>query len=1183
MKLKRLVLQGYKTFAGKTEFIFDAGVTAIVGPNGSGKSNVADALRWVLGEQSYSSLRGKRTVDMIFAGSQSRPRAGMASAILTLDNSDGWLPIDFTEVEIGRRAYRSGENEYLLNGQKVRLKDITDLLATSGLAERTYTVIGQGLIDQALSLRADERRALFEEAAGISHYKARRAETLRRLEETTHNLERVHDILAEIRPRLAGLKRQATRARNHEQVVKDLRYLLRIWYGYKWEQAKADLRLAREASDGAEQAWQSSRAALLAQQGQIDRLQQLINRLQETIGTTRSQRDRLREQLAAVRRDVAIQAERQRAIGRQLAEIEQDLPPLEAQRATAESELAAAMSELHEAQAALQGQQSELRRFSAAFEARQVEVRQRQSAVQEAEARQRSAQTGLAQAEGQLSQLRERLQERATEGDAPDEAELQAAAKAVAQTTAQVETLQTAVQALQEERAAAQKERRALIETLKAARRDARDEENGLKKERDQAARLEARADLLDQMRRKALKPAAGAQLIGQFAALVTIPPAHRTALEAALAARLGALVTATRADLEALAEANVAQPLFLAALENLRPPAPPPLPTDSGLLGRASDLVSAPPALQPLAALLLDGVLLAADRPAAYRLAADLPPGGVAAAPDGFCVYAGGLVSTPGAAAADSILAREEAWRAARAALETQQARLAALETAAAQRQAAIQAQQDQVDRLQESERQLERRESAANGELAQAQRALDRARQQQAFSQRRREERAQELARLEARITAVEEQLEGRRVELGRWEATAVQARARLAELPTVEDQQQRQSLQQEVATAQTIVAGRQAVVDSRRATLNQIAQQINRLQERQNSLRRQQTELTLAAEEATQQALQSELARLDGELEPLLARLAENRRELSGLQEKTAELQRHTHELETQYTQTRIRLTQRENQIEGLQERIKADLGIVAFTYDEEQTGATPLPIGEVVEQLPQVDELPADIEVTIQNYRGQIQRMGAINPDAPEEYEETQARHDFLTQQIEDLTSTDARLRKVIRELDELTSRAFAETVEKVNAVFGHTFTQLFGGGAARLVLTDPDDLTISGVDIIARLPNRREQGLALLSGGERSLTASALIFALLKVAPTPFCVMDEVDAALDEANINRFRELLFELSRKSQFVVITHNRGTVQVADTIYGISMQPDSTSQVISIKPEDYVKESLL
>jgi chromosome segregation protein len=336
MRLKKLVLQGYKTFASKTEFLFDEGITSIVGPNGSGKSNVADAVRWVLGEQSYGALRGKRTTDMIFAGSQTRPRAGMAQAILTLDNADGWLPIDYTEVEIGRRAYRSGENEYILNGQKVRLKDIADLLATSGLAERTYTIIGQGLVDQALSLRAEERRALFEEAAGINHYKSRRAETLRRLTETQHNLERVHDILAEIGPRMNSLKRQAVRARNYEQVAADLHHLLRIWYGYKWEQAKREMRQARETAVSTEKVWQTTRLNLLAQQDKIDAVRRRLNQLQEQTAVTRSQRDDIRDQLEKARRQVAILQERQESLQRQLADVAQELPDLEQQRERAQ-------------------------------------------------------------------------------------------------------------------------------------------------------------------------------------------------------------------------------------------------------------------------------------------------------------------------------------------------------------------------------------------------------------------------------------------------------------------------------------------------------------------------------------------------------------------------------------------------------------------------------------------------------------------------------------------------------------------------------------------------------------------------------------------------------------------------------------------------------------------------------
>ncbi len=247
LRLKNLELHGYKTFASRTLFEFSESITAIVGPNGSGKSNIADSLRWVLGEQSYSLLRGKRTEDMIFSGSEQRARAGMASATVVFDNSDGWLPIDFNEVAITRRAYRDGNNEYLVNGQRVRLKDVSELLAQSGLAERTYTIIGQGLVDAALALKAEERRRLFEEAAGIGLHRNRREEALRRLETTQRNLDRVKDILAELQPRLKSLEKQARRAQEYEQVKADLRMLLRDWYGFHWHRAQRDLTEARDA------------------------------------------------------------------------------------------------------------------------------------------------------------------------------------------------------------------------------------------------------------------------------------------------------------------------------------------------------------------------------------------------------------------------------------------------------------------------------------------------------------------------------------------------------------------------------------------------------------------------------------------------------------------------------------------------------------------------------------------------------------------------------------------------------------------------------------------------------------------------------------------------------------------------------------------------------------------------
>ena len=327
MKLKKLTLQGYKTFASPHRLSYLTRASRpLSGPNGSGKSNIADAIRWVLGEQSYSTLRGKRTEDMIFAGSQTRSRAGLAQAVLTLDNATAGCPSIIAEVEIGRRAYRSGENEYLLNGQKVRLKDISELLATSGLAERTYTIIGQGLVDRALSLRADERRALFEEAAGIMHYKTRRAETLRRLNETGHNLERVQDILAEIRPRLSSLRRQATRARNFELVQQELRELLRVWYGFKWDQALAESKDARQQCRGRREprgrravrrCCSSSKIWMKCSSASIWRSSRLTS--------SRNSANRLREAWETARRQAAILIERGQAAQRRLEEIAREI------------------------------------------------------------------------------------------------------------------------------------------------------------------------------------------------------------------------------------------------------------------------------------------------------------------------------------------------------------------------------------------------------------------------------------------------------------------------------------------------------------------------------------------------------------------------------------------------------------------------------------------------------------------------------------------------------------------------------------------------------------------------------------------------------------------------------------------------------------------------------------------
>jgi chromosome segregation protein len=1176
MRLKHLQLQGYKTFAARTEFEFDSGITAVVGPNGSGKSNIADAIRWVLGEQSYSTLRGKRTTDMIFAGSQGRARAGMAQAILTLDNSEGWLPIDYSEIEIGRRAHRSGENEYLINGQKVRLRDITDLLATSGLAERTYTIIGQGLIDQALSLRADERRSLFEEAAGVSHYKNKRAETLRRLNETHHNLERIHDILAEIRPRLSSLKRQAGRAQNYEQVAADLRHHLRIWYGFKWKQARHNLRLARQLASDARKSWEEGRKHQLARQEQLDAQRREINQLQRVLQSKTEEREQLRVELEKARRQVAILSERQALIEQQLAEIDEDAARLLEQQKTARLELDQAVAELEKAQANLAEQTTRQLEFQTAFQKQQTEINRRRQEIQGLEKQRREEQRQLSQAEGRLTQLRERLAEKQKEQTAGSS--LQSLAESLPAAEKAAEKAQSALNQNRQTLAERQEQRQELIQQLQPLRQKAGQSEQEINELNKEIARLQTRRDMLEQMRHKDIRLPKEVALLGQLSSLLTIPAEYQTALETVLAHRLTTLVLENEADLWRLAGDGHKQSVLAITPGEARPPEMLPLPDHPAVLDWASNLVETDKKLQPVIQLLLGRVLLLSGEKEAYELARSLPFGTVVVTPAGRLYHAGGLVELPVHDPQNSILAREEAWRTAAAAVEGKQNQLNQHQNSLSGQEREIQKSQSRLDRLNDEIQQLTRQEREAGQQLSQEQRQLDRLKQQQDFLLRQQEAAAAETERLAGRIEEVEQAISSLQLSGQKVEAKLETAQEQLQLLPAVEAEAEQKNLRQQVETAQTILAGRQAVVDSRRATLNQVDERLKRQKIRRESLTNQQQEDDPAQARAALAQMTQAMTSVEAVLEPQRTKVSAAQVHLESLEEEIAQNQRHSHELETHYTQAQVAFTQRENQIEALRERIRTDLGLVALDYDEDQVGQSPLPIAEFVEHLPEVDELPEDIEETIQRFRGQLHRMGAINPDAPAEYEETNTRYEFLTQQLEDLDKTEKHLRQVIAELDELTSKAFAETVQKVDAIFGDTFKRLFGGGSAQLVLTDPDDLTISGVDIIARLPSRREQGLALLSGGERSLTASALIFSLLRVSPTPFCVLDEVDAMLDEANVNRFRDLLHELSQQTQFIVITHNRGTVQVAQTVYGISMGADSASQVISVRPEEYI-----
>ncbi|HEX9796620.1 MAG TPA: chromosome segregation protein SMC [Anaerolineales bacterium] len=1176
-RLKSLELQGYKTFASKTEFSFAPTITAVVGPNGSGKSNIADAIRWVLGEQSYSLLRGKKTEDMIFTGSESRPRASMASAIIEFDNSEEWLPIDFSQVTVGRRAYRDGQNEYLINDQRVRLRDVGELLAESGLAQRTYTIIGQGLVDAALALRAEERRQLFEEAAGIGLYRSRRDEAIRRLVATRRNLERVQDILAELRPRLRSLERQAQRAKDYEQVKEDLQSALRIWYGFHWSQMQGAVAVSRRAAS--EQA--DSRGRLRAQQSKSDQqlaeVRQRIGELRQQLSGWSGEVSELYRQREALGRQVAVLQERigwleeqaeELASGLEALEIEQDRAAKAAE--VARAELAAQHGQVEELEAAAGGGSPALRDRSQLEQTAEVHRRQLEAlAARRAawETRQASWDTQLDEGQTRWDQTQAARQQTQTEADT--------AAGRLAEAKAAYGRAEAQLEAARQTLAALEAEARSLAADLEtAAERQAKVDMALARSQAQLQASRGARSgqagleQLVEAARRGELPTDLGRLMDG-----LQIPADFRQAVSTALGELLSAVVVQSQQGLrQALAylerQGSPGRTVLLALEQSGDQPTPAP-PKGEGVLASVADVLGAKGHVEAAVRRILGSTWIVKDRQTALRLLPELALGGRLVTQQGELFSADGTVVV-GAADESSGLEEETKLEASIAGLESEQADVRAA------RQGLVDHQEGLRQRRRQAEtalREARQQQEAAATELRQVQLEADRRQQQLELLELQEKELAADRSRLSESRRQHLSEAEAFDEEHARLERALREIQRQLAGSGVVDS-----GLEVRWQTAKKAEETVRARLAERQGRLAAITADVTQWRRRQDenlaALETKRAELSRAESEAKkiEAALQEHREQVEPAEEEL--RLAEKQR--SDLEVGENQLRYEAQRVENQHSQAQVELARREEELHGLQRRIEDDFGLVAYEYDEETTGQDPLPLEGLVEKLPAVASLPEGLEAQVKRLRAQLRRMGSINPEARQEYHHVRERVEFMTTQVDDLRRAESQIQEVIAELDVIMAREFRKTFDAVAVAFRETFQQLFGGGSARLELSNPDDPNESGIEIEARLPGKREQGLAVLSGGERSLTASALVFALLKVSPTPFCVLDEVDAMLDEANVGRFCELLRELSEQTQFIVITHNRQTVEVAEAVYGVTMNADSTSQIISLDLEE-------
>ncbi|KAA0922341.1 chromosome segregation protein SMC [Streptomyces apricus] len=1193
MHLKALTLRGFKSFASATTLRFEPGITCVVGPNGSGKSNVVDALSWVMGEQGAKSLRGGKMEDVIFAGTTGRPPLGRAEVSLTIDNSDGALPIEYAEVTITRIMFRNGGSEYQINGDTCRLLDIQELLSDSGIGREMHVIVGQGQLDSVLHADPMGRRAFIEEAAGVLKHRKRKEKALRKLDAMQVNLARVQDLTDELRRQLKPLGRQAAVARRAAVIQADLRDarlrlladdLVRLRGALRAE--VADEAALKERKDAAEAELGKALRQEAVLEDEVRRLAPRLQRAQQTWYELSQLAERVRGTVsladARVKSATAQPPEERR--GRDPEDMEREAARVREQEAELEAALEAAEHALEDTVA----HRADLERELAAEERRLKDVARAIADRRE----------GLARLNGQVGAARSRAASAQSEIDRLAAARDGAQERAVA-AQEEYEQLKAEVDGLDagDEELAARHE---------AARSDLADAESALTAAREAATSAERRR-AATQARHEALalglrrKDGSGALLaakdrlsglLGPAAELLSVVPGHEVALAAAFGAAADAIAVTTPASaadairLLRKQDAGRAALLLAGAPE---PAADAAIPTDATGAVRprsshdgppsAADLVRAPAELMPAVRRLLRDVVvvgtledaedLVRARPELTAVTAEgdllgahFAQGGSAGAPSLLEVQAS--VDEAAAELAELGVRCEELGAAQRRATELRKERAALVEELG-ERWRAGERERSQVAQ------QLGRLAGQARGAAGEAERsAAAAARAQEALD--RALEEAEELA--ERLVVAEEMPVEEEPDTSVRDRLAADGANARQTEMEA----------RLQVRTHEERVKGLAGRADSLDRAARAERDARARAERRRARLRHEAAVAAAVASGARQLLAHVEvsLGRADGERTAAESARARREQDLAAARNQGRDLKAELDKLTDSVHRGEVLGAEKRLRIEQLETKALEELGVepegLIAEFGPDQLVPPSLPAEG--EELPEDPEHPrnlprpfhrAEQEKRLKAAERAYQQLGKVNPLALEEFAALEERHKFLSEQLEDLKKTRTDLLQVVKEVDERVEQVFTEAFRDTAREFEGVFGRLFPGGEGRLILTDPDNMLTTGVDVEARPPGKKVKRLSLLSGGERSLTAVAMLVSIFKARPSPFYVMDEVEAALDDTNLQRLIRIMEELQEASQLIVITHQKRTMEVADALYGVSMQGDGVSKVIS------------
>jgi chromosome segregation protein len=1170
MYLKSLNVVGFKSFADRTTLEFHRGVTAIVGPNGCGKSNVLDSIRWVLGEQSAKALRGGEMKDVIFSGTETRPPLGMAEVSLTFGDCEKELGTAYNEVTITRRVFRDGASEYELNKTGCRLRDIQALFMDTGIGRSAYSIMEQGKIDSILSSRPEDRRAIFEEAAGITKFKSQKKEALRKLENTEANLVRLADIIREVKRQIGSLQRQAGKARRYQAAFDELAGLETRFARHQFDVYSTGISALQVEVDGArekqeqldagvqaqEEKVAAARSGLHAVEADVQRVREeqaavrnALERADQRASTNRARVEEFSALRDQARQEIAGTEEKIRVAGDQLTHLNEQVENFTRLRGETQRRFDEEQEALHVLTARIGN-----------VEAERAEHEEQRLAQERLHQRQEQELAALELQQRNFQLRLESLQsEQATLGQRHDEAKAALAAQG-----AKLAEAESLLQSRRDALTHAQQARREGEEKLREAeklRSEAARAHQQMLARRDALAQLEDQHASAPEATQRLLKFEEETQsdLHGTLSTHIAVQAGFETPLALLLGDAVNALVLKDDTVVEAWRQKlSGREKCAFAPLRGARP-----VPLRSSAATHATHFLTTEPIVADLVAALLEDAHVVEDLAAGWRLKAAQPQSTIATRAGELITRSGLLLVGQEASASLTVLTRQTELRK----LEVELGDLAAKVDAAQGVSEAARALVEEKTQLHEQCRAsvheaeialatVRQEERAAQTALAQATRQVDDA--------------AREVSRLHAQEAGDQERHERLREAMAAAATAREEADARLRELSA---QLASLAAEEEAKTHAVTEARIELATQSQQCEAWQqqrepVANRLHELRELVEQRTRESAEHERRVVNAREEIASAERelvergeaqTRLAAELDVALTLRSESQAKIDGEESTLRTLRREAHDAQEGRSENEVRLAEQKLFLNNLREKFRRD-------YHKE------------LEELPELTEADAAtdwaaLELEVAGKRAALDAIGPVNLEAITEYDELEQRYAFLTGQETDLLTAKEQILKAIQEINRTTQKLFAETFEQVKANFQEMFTELFGGGKATLKLMDDSDPLECGIEIEAKPPGKQPQSVSLLSGGERTMTAVALLFAIYMVKPSPFCVLDELDAPLDESNINRFIKILKRFQQQSQFVVITHNKRTISIADVLYGVTMEERGVSKFVSLR----------